>query len=362
MREPVTEKPEILVVDDSKVIRLAAKKMLAADYIVHQAEDGLIGWHMLQQKSDISVVFTDLSMPNLDGMGLLENIRASGNDQIADLPVIIMTGAEDSETVKQEVFDAGGTDFISKPFESIDLLSRAKAYARLSRKVVELEKKIGYDKLTGLYNANLLVEQGLKAFSFASRHQLFISVVYLEIKNFNQCFLTHGRNVAQHIIIAVAKRLQEVMREEDIAARLDVAKFALILPMTSNQKTQIVIDRIRDSINKLAFITGEEKIRLELKIGYAATHLTEALKFNTFLDQANEALQEALSSSTEQVVFFENENAVLEPSTVLSEQDVEQAFAHIIDGNFYLIPEQHLVAVYERLSAFIEYVEKQPSH
>ena len=243
MSELPAEKPEVLVVDDSKVIRLAARKMLGTDYNIHLAEDGLAGWEMLQENSAISVVFTDLSMPNMNGMELLENIRTSSNDQIANLPVIILTGADDTETVKHQVFDAGATDFIAKPFESIDLLSRAKAYARLSRKVVELEKKTGYDKLTGLYNANLLVEQGSKAFSFASRHKLFISAVYFEIQDFQNVFLTHGKKVAQHIIVAVGKRLQEVMREEDIAARLGVAKYALILPMTNKQKTQIEIGR-----------------------------------------------------------------------------------------------------------------------
>ena len=68
MSEQTANKPEILVIDDSKVIRLAAKKMLGNDYEIHLAEDGLVGWEMLQQNSNISVVFTDLMMPNLSGM------------------------------------------------------------------------------------------------------------------------------------------------------------------------------------------------------------------------------------------------------------------------------------------------------
>ena len=49
MSEQSENKPEILVVDDSKVIRLAAKKMLGSDYEIHLAEDGLIGWDVLQK-------------------------------------------------------------------------------------------------------------------------------------------------------------------------------------------------------------------------------------------------------------------------------------------------------------------------
>lgn len=359
MSEQPVEKPEVLVVDDSKVIRLAAKKMLGSEYTIHLAEDGLVGWELLQQNHSVSVVFTDLSMPNLNGMELLNNIRGSSNDHIANLPVIIMTGHDDSDSVKQDVFDAGATDFITKPFESIDLLSRAKAFARLSRKVVELEKKTGHDKLTGLFNANSLEEQGAKAFSFSSRHKLFISTVYFEIKDFQDFFLNYGKNVAQQIIVTVGQRLQEVMREEDIAARIGVAKYALVLPMTNKQKTEIVINRVRESINKLVFDTGKEKIRVNFVAGYTAPDLSGDGEFNDMLEQTEDALQRAINSSTEQVVCFDDEIEVDEPSVVITEQDIEQAFAHILEGNFYQIPEQHLAAVSERLSPFMQYVENQ---
>jgi len=334
MSEQPEVKPEVLVVDDSKVIRIAAKKMLGADYIIHLAEDGLVGWEMLQKNASISVVFTDLSMPNLDGMELLSNIRASSNDAIANLPVIIMTGHDDSETTKQRVFDAGATDFITKPFESIDLVSRAKAYARLNRQVVELEKKTGRDKLTGLFNAESLEEQGMKAFSFSSRHKLFISTVYFEIQDFQECFLSYGKNVAQHVIVAVGKRLQEVMREEDVAVRIGVAKYALVLPMTNKHKTELVINRVRESINKLVFDTGKEKIRVNFVAGYSSPDLSVECEFKEMLEQADNALERAVNSLTDPVVCFDDtieiENENEEPEIVVTEEDIEQAFAHLL--------------------------------
>jgi len=356
-----SEKPEILVVDDSKVIRLAAKKMLGSDYDIHLAEDGQIAWELLQEKNNISVVFTDLSMPNLNGMELLEQIRQSDIENIAALPVIILTGADDTESIKQEVFDAGATDFITKPFESIDLISRAKAYAKLSRKVVELEKRTGYDKLTGLYNATSLDEQGAKAFSFSSRHKLSISTVYFEITEFQECFLTHGKNVAQDIIATVGKRLQGVMREEDIAARIGVAKYVLVLPMTNKQKTETVISRMRESINKLVFDTGKEKIRVNLVAGYAVPEALEDLQFSDLLKQADEALQRAISSANEKVVHFEDESEVIVDTLapVITEQDIEKAFSCILRGDYYQIPEQHLSAVVNHLSSFMQYVDNQ---
>ena len=358
MSESSVEKPEILIVDDSKVIRLAAKKMLGTDYEIHLAEDGLIGWEMIQQNAAISVVFTDLSMPNLGGMELLEFIRNSDNEQIANLPVIILTGNEDTDSNKQEVFDAGATDFIGKPFDSIDLLSRAQSYARLSRKVVELEKKSGYDGLTGLYNENSLLQQGSKSFAFASRHKLFISAIYFEIPGFQYCFLTHGKNVAQHIIIAVGKRLQEVMREEDVAARVGVAKYALILPMTNKKKTKLVIERVCKSINKLVFDTGTERIRVSFSAGYTAPDSIEGLEFKDLLAQADDALQTALSSS-EQIICFDQVAEIEAEPVEVTQQDIEQALEHIVNGDYYQVPQQHLQAVVNRLSPFMHYADNQ---
>ena len=365
MTEQSEEKPEVLVVDDSKVIRLAAKKMLGTDYVIHLAEDGLVGWEMVQKKPAISVVFTDLSMPNLDGMELLKNIRGSNNDAIANLPVIIMTGAEDSESTKQTVFDAGATDFISKPFESIDLVSRAKAFARLNRQVVELEKKSAHDKLTGLFNAESLEEQGVKAYAFAKRHKLFISTVYFEIKDFQNLFLSYGKSVVQHIILAVGKRLQNAMREEDVAARIGVAKYALILPMTNKQKTEIVIERVCQSINKLVFDTGKEKIRINFVAGYTSPDLSDELEFSDMLVRADDALQRAMSSEVASVLCFEQPAKVEErveveePEVIITEKDIEQAFAKILAGDYHQVPAQHLAVVAERLSPFMQYVENQ---
>ena len=361
MSEQVTEKPEISVVDDSRVIRLAVKKMLGSGYELHFAEDGQIAWEILQKDNAISVVFTELSMPNLNGMELLNHIRSADAEHIAALPVIILTGDDDSESIKQEVFDAGATDFIAKPFESIDLVSRANAYARLSRKVVELEKKTGYDDLTGLYNASSLEQQGMKAFSFASRHKLAISIVFFEITDFEECFLNHGKSVVQHIIAAVGKRLLEVMREEDIAARTGVAKYALVLPMTDKQNTEIVINRVRESINKLVFNTGKERIRVNFAAGYVVPDLTAGHNFKDMLEQADNALQQAINSLTEHVVCYADAEIDIEietPPVVITEQDIEQAFLSILDGNFHQIPEQHLTAVLERLSPFMRYAEE----
>ena len=59
------------------------------------------------------------------------------------------------------------------------------------------------------------------------------------------------------------------------------------------------------------------------------------------------------------MVCFDDVVDAEEPPLVITEQDIDQAFAHILEGNFYQIPEQHLAAVVERLSPFVQYADNQ---
>lgn len=360
MNKEVTETPQILVVDDSRVVRRAAMKMLGDDYQVHEAVDGMDGWQLLQRNEAISVVFSDIQMPGMDGMELLANIRNSDDERLAALPVIMITGAGDTDDAKRTVFDAGATDFIAKPFESIDLLSRAKSYARLNRKVVELEKKTGHDKLTGLFNAASFEEQGEKALSFAHRHKLEISAVHLQIENFQDIFLLHGKGVAQQIIVAVGKRLKETMRTEDVAARLGVAKYAVLLPLTSAASANIVIRRIRESINNLVFNTGREKIRVSLIAGYTTPDVNAHLEFSEMMQQADAALQRVLEQNNGEKIasFFEHQEAVMQ-DPALTDEDLRIAFQHILEGAYYQVPDPMLKTLAKRLTPFLDYVAKQ---
>ena len=70
-----TDKPRILAVDDSRVMRIAMRKILGKEYDVVEAEHGEDAWTLLTNDNTIQVLFTDLNMPYLDGYGLLKRMR-----------------------------------------------------------------------------------------------------------------------------------------------------------------------------------------------------------------------------------------------------------------------------------------------
>lgn len=364
MSEQSSQKPEILIVDDSNVVRKAAAKMLGDGYIIHEAVDGQDGWQQIQQNDAISVVFADVQMPEMDGLELLSNVRSADDERIAGLPIIMITGQGDTEEVKREVFEAGATDFIAKPFSSIDLLTRAKSYAQFNSKVAELEKQSGHDKLTGLFNAKSFEEQGDKVLSFAARHSVSISAVYLEIDGFQDIFLSHGKSVATQIIVAVGKRFGALLRTEDVAARIGVSKYALLLPLTSHTHAKIVVDRIRASIDKLVFDTGEEKIRIKLAAGMTSPEVNEEMRFSEIMEQADTSLRRALAKAGEKIASYiemqpKQERDKKEDAAASFDKELQRAFKCILEGNYFKIERDHLKPLVERIAPFMEYAENQ---
>ncbi len=104
-----------LVVDDSGVARHIVTEYLRREGLtIIQAEDGQEALDILRrQTSEIDMVITDLNMPRMDGCQLARNIRGELN--LTDLPVIFLTASAD-ESELLEVFKAGATDHLVKPF------------------------------------------------------------------------------------------------------------------------------------------------------------------------------------------------------------------------------------------------------
>ncbi|MCX7816308.1 MAG: sigma-54 dependent transcriptional regulator [Syntrophales bacterium] len=126
----------LLVVDDDRSMRLVLSTMLRKEgYEVTSAVDGMEALEVLRKK-DIDVVITDLKMPRLDGMGLLERIRY----EYPEIPVILIT-AYGTVATAVDAIKKGAFDYITKPFEQDDLkniVSKAVRTRNLNREEVIL--------------------------------------------------------------------------------------------------------------------------------------------------------------------------------------------------------------------------------
>jgi len=104
--------PSILIIDDEAAIRSALREILEyEDFTVHEAADGPSGLKFLE-KEQVDLIFCDIKMPRMDGLEVLEKIRA----REIETPVVIITGHGSVETAV-EALKKGAYDFIQKPLD-----------------------------------------------------------------------------------------------------------------------------------------------------------------------------------------------------------------------------------------------------
>jgi len=290
-------KKEILVVDDSKVIRWAATKILRNDYTVHEACNGLEAWGILQENENISAVFTDLQMEGSDGYELLGLIRGSDESRLLNLPVIVITGKDDDDDTKAEVLNLGATDFIVKPFDTVTLKNRAAAYIGYSQKLAEVEDKLEQDKLTGLANKQFFFTHGEKDLSLAVRHETELAVALLEIDHFMDLINTHGKQKAARVLLKISQTITNCLRREDLCARIGTARFALILPLTNRIGSLRSIERVCEKISTLELRVESGVLDIRLSAGLSGVDPEQSCSnFTQLVRQAEGALNKAIAS------------------------------------------------------------------
>lgn len=113
-------KTSVLAIDDSRTIRTLLRQALEqVGFDVHVAEDGVEGVTKFNEvKPD--VVITDINMPNLDGFGVISQLR---NEPVqTSVPILVLT-TENSSDLKTRARDLGATGWIVKPFDDATLVS-----------------------------------------------------------------------------------------------------------------------------------------------------------------------------------------------------------------------------------------------
>ena len=131
---------EILVVDDERISRaILVRALQNSGFVCRQSGDGTEAMRLIEEKVP-ALVLMDYAMPGLNGAEVCQRLRAHENTDIAQLPVIMLTGMGGEE---QEVFclQAGASDFVTKPINTAVLKARIDTQVRLSNLRLQLETR-----------------------------------------------------------------------------------------------------------------------------------------------------------------------------------------------------------------------------
>ncbi|MDD3815206.1 MAG: response regulator [Desulfocapsaceae bacterium] len=137
-------KPKILIIDDDSIINSVMSEILKDEeydlYFAINGQDGVEKANAIHP----DLIFLDMCMPVLDGLGFLKEWKQRGS---SSCPVLVITGYEDDQ-VLNECFDQGICSLIRKPFRSSEIIALCRRYTRLT----EIKKRLSFnvDTLTFL--------------------------------------------------------------------------------------------------------------------------------------------------------------------------------------------------------------------
>ncbi len=118
----------ILVVDDSPtIVKFVSLSLKTRGYTVVTACDGMDAIEKMQGIDDVSLVITDLNMPNLDGYGLIHTLRQ--NEKHQETPIIILSSEEDEADMERGM-QVGASSYLVKPFKSSLLLEEVTKFLK----------------------------------------------------------------------------------------------------------------------------------------------------------------------------------------------------------------------------------------
>ena len=261
----------MLFVDDSRLMRYAGHRFLDDHCDVVLAEDGRQAWERLNSDDRISLVFTDLMMPIMDGHELIRRIRSSPNAAINRMPILVVTSQEES-AARELAISEGATDFIPKPFSPDDLRhaldvregdclpgpERVSAVSPAPVLARELAREQGEEPDTYLFRLK-------QALSFHQRQQLDLALMHVQLQSYWHTRNRFGPAWADAVMRNLHRSLVYVLRHEDSVHRTAPDLLSIILMGTHREGARVLTRRIRHRISGSSMRLANMSVRMDLR-------------------------------------------------------------------------------------------------
>ena len=132
MKNDINEKKKILLVDDDDIQLVTAELFLKDEYEIYKARSGDEAIkYLCSREFTPSLVLLDIIMPNMDGWEILKRIKVISF--LKDIPIVFLTSVK-GETEKNLAYEMGIADYITKPYNKVDLKSRIKELLKRKNK------------------------------------------------------------------------------------------------------------------------------------------------------------------------------------------------------------------------------------
>ncbi len=271
----IPAKPRVLIADDSRIVRATLIKRIEGMFEFREALDGEEAWETLLIDPTIRVVITDLTMPKLDGYGLLGRIRQSKISRIRNLPVVVVSGSDEAEE-RDRAKAAGATDLITKGIGTAQLLSRLDILSKLVNTQREFEHSLEAMVQQGAQGTSVVLPT---AEQLTAQAETMLDNAFKYHKNFVMLHVCVGLKHAglegypatppSFVVNALGQLLQSTIRQTDTVARTGEAEFTLATGTIHSDSARNFAQRICHAVAN-ANLIKDERIAVVASCGMVA--------------------------------------------------------------------------------------------
>lgn len=199
-------KKNIVIIDDSIQVIKALAELLKSDYNISFATDGIKGMELIEKKAP-DLILLDIMMEPINGYEVCKRIKS--NIKIKDIPVIFVTAISEAMD-EAKAFEAGGADYITKPFVPIVVKARVQNHIQLSSYMIELKElyKVALDAnpITGLPGNNTIH----KTINEHLDNKLDSTIFYIDLDHFKSYNDVYGFAKGDEIILFTKDLIKSV--------------------------------------------------------------------------------------------------------------------------------------------------------
>ena len=217
-----------------------------------------------------------------------------------------LTAKTDTASVV-EGFEAGGSDYVTKPFNLREVLARTATHLKVQSLLQELAEKnrvlqemVITDGLTQIYNRRHVMDRLEVEISLALRHQHPLSIIMFDVDHFKNVNDTYGHQVGDQVLTQIAQCVKANIRKTDLVGRYGGEEFLVLLPHTDNLNSREVAEHLRHEVDSL----GWEAAGLTTTISGGVASL-EGQSLKELLQEADLLLYQAKTKGRNRICWSE---------------------------------------------------------
>ena len=294
----------VLIADDDPVSRrLLEVALVQMGHTVVVVSEGLAAIEALVAIDGPRIAIIDWMMPGADGLAVCRAVR----QRAAPYVYVILLTARHSQADIVAAQDAEADEFLTKPFDTLELRGRLLAGERilnLQEKLVQahdaMQHQASHDHLTGLWNRRMILQQLDREVQRSARDRSELAVILADIDHFKLINDTYGHAAGDTVLQQVAGRLRSAVRNSEYLSRYGGEEFLIVLPGCTAERAMSVAERARASIAADPVLAGGQPISLRISLGVAST-VEAGVDLAALIATADAALYQAKAGGRDQV-------------------------------------------------------------